>query len=237
MGRREFLSVGSLIITGTVAGCLGTIQSDCNILSEADRTQFTEIESIYVVSVRNQLNKSVGVEVSVTDAEGATMEENITVEPEDRTLIRSLFTSESYTRGSEPYTVSASADGKTTERTLRPSGSLYDEFAFTIASDEIRFQKSRRPSADISISNQLDEDVDVRVTTCDQSDSGAVYDILTIPSHDVVSYRGVFADGREYDSTIEANGMTRSITHLNSFTNSISIAIERHTISTVVSEA
>lgn len=236
MRRRTLLSFGSLIVSGTVAGCLGTIQSGHDVPSEADRTQFTEIETVYVVSIGNQLNRSVGVAVSVADAEGTTTEENVTVEPGDEIPIRSLFTRESYARDAEPYTISVAADGEPTERTLRPSRSSRDEFAFTIASNEIRFERVHRPSADIIISSQLDEAVDVRVTVSDHSDSGAVYDILTIPSNDVVGYRGVFAEGREYDVTIRADGMTRSITHLNTFTNSISIAIERHTISAVVSQ-
>ena len=237
MRRRKLLSCGGIVGIGTVAGCLGTIQPSNNTKIEADRTQFKEIESVYVVSVRNNLKKSAGVKVSVTDAEGTTVEENITVEPGDKMTIRSLFPMGSYNRDSEPYTLSVSADGKETERTLRPSRSRADKFVFAIDSDGISFQKDLRPSADLVISNQLDEDVDVRVTVSDHSDNGAVYDILTIPSNDIVTYRGVLADGKEYNVTVQANGKTESITHLNSATTSISITIERHGISMATSEA
>ncbi|WP_226039234.1 hypothetical protein [Natrinema sp. DC36] len=235
MRRRKFLVCGSLVAIGTASGCLGTIQSTHNIPSDADRTQFKEIESVYVVTIQNQLNKPVDVDVSVTDAEGTTVEENITVEPGDKRVIRSFFPMGSYNRDSEPYTLSVSADGKETEQTLRPSRSSNDEFVFTINWDEISFQKSHRPSADLVLSNQLNEDVDVQVTVSDHSDNGAVYDILPIPSNDIVTYRGVLADGKEYDVTAQANGMTASITHFNSFTNSISITIE-HGISMATSE-
>ncbi len=198
MRRREFLSCTSLVVTGIAAGCLGTIQSGQNPPSEADRTQFEEIKSLYVVSIQNELNKSVGIEVSVTDAERTTVEEKVIAEPGDKMLVSDLFPrSGSYTSELEPYTVSVSADEKSIERTLRPSRSSNDEFVFTIDSDKFLFQKSHRPSADIIISNQRDEDVDVRVTVSDHSDSGAVYDVLTIPSNEVVAYRGVFADERE----------------------------------------
>lgn len=237
MRRRKFLSCASLVAIGTAAGCLGTLQSTHTTRSDADRTQFKEIESVYVVSVRNNLSESTGVKVSVTDAEGTTLEENITVEPGDKMVIRSFFPIGSYNRDSEPYTLSVSADGKETERTLRPSKSRADKFVFEINSDGISFQKDLRPSANLVLSNQLDEDVDVRVTVSDHSDNGAVYDILTIPSNDIVTYRGVLADGEEYNVTARANGMTASITHFNSFTTSISITIERHGISMATSEA
>lgn len=236
MRRRTFLSCGSLVVIGTAAGCLGTIQSTHNIPSDADRTQFKEIESVYAVTIRDQLDKPVDVDVSVTDAEGTTVEENITVEPGDKRVIRSFFPMGSYNRDSEPYTLSVSADGKETERTLRPSRSRADKFVFEINSGGISFQKDLRPSADLVLSNQLDEDVDVRVTVSGHSDNGAVYDILPIPSNDIVTYRGVLADGKEYDVTAQANGMTASITHFNSFTTSISITIE-HGISMETSQA
>ncbi|QSW98977.1 hypothetical protein [Haloterrigena alkaliphila] len=237
MRRRKLLSCGGIVGIGTVAGCLGTIQSFNNTKREADRTQFKEIESVYVVSVRNNLDKSADVKVSVTGAEGTTVEENIIVEPGDKMVIRSLFPMGSYNRDSEPYTISVSADGKETEQTQRPSKSRTDKFAFEIDSDGISFQEALRPSPDLGISNQLDEDVDVRVTVRDHSGDGAVYDILTISANDYVGYRDVLTKGREYNVTIQANGMTESITHLNSDTTTISITIEPHTISAVGSEA
>ncbi len=41
---------------------------------------------------------------------------------------------------------------------------------------------------------------------------------------------------REYDVSVKANGMTEFITHLNSFTNGLSITIERQNINIAVSQ-
>ncbi|QLK25242.1 hypothetical protein HYG81_14245 [Natrinema zhouii] len=231
MRRRELLAGGSLFVSSMVAGCIGNIQFSNNTQSEADRVHFTEIGSEYVVSIQNERNRSVDAAVAVTAANGTTEEETVSVKPGDETPVRGLFTT-----GAESYTVSVSSDETATERTLRPTESPHDEFVYTISSDGIRFQKGYRPTSDIVISNDSDEHVDVRVTIDDPTDSGVVYDSIPVPPNDLVAFRDVFAAGKEYDVTVRANGMTKSITHLNSDTNSVWIDIERHDLRLSVSE-
>lgn len=223
MRRRELLAGGSLFVSSTVAGCIGNLQLSNNTQTEADRVHFTEIESEYVVSIQNKRNRSVDAAVSVTAANGTTGEETVSAEPGDETPIRGLFTA-----GPEPYTVSVSTDEIATERTLRPSESPHDEFAYAISSDEISFQNGHRPTSDIVISNDSDERVNVQVTIDDPTDSGDVYDSITVSPDDIVAFRDVFAAGKAYDVTVRANGTTKSTSHSNSDTNTLSIDVERH---------
>ncbi|MBZ6496333.1 hypothetical protein [Natrinema longum] len=228
--RRRQLLVGGPFVLGAVSGCVGRFHP-ANTRREADRVHFTEIAGDYVVSIRNELTESVDASVTVTAANGATEDETVSVEPGDETPVRGLFTA-----GPEPYTVSVSTDETATERTLRPTESPYDAFAYTISSDEISFQKGYRPTSDIVISNDSDERVDVRLTISDSADSATFYDIITLPPDDLVAFRDVFVAGREYDATVRADGMTKSTTHLNSDTNSLWVDVERHDLRLSVSE-
>ncbi|WP_254523274.1 hypothetical protein [Natrinema caseinilyticum] len=222
MKRRDILVGSGPFVIGTVAGCVSSIRPT-GTHGEAARVHFEEIAGEYVVSIRNELTVAVTAAVVVTAANGQTAEETVSAEPDGETPVRGLFTT-----GPEPYTVSVSADGTTTERTLRPRESPHDEFRYTIASDGIGFQSGYRPTSDIVISNDSDERVDVRVTISDPEDSGDVYDLITVPPDDVVSFRDVFATGREYGVSVRANGMKKSTTHPNSDTNSLWIDVERH---------
>lgn len=235
MQRRTILGGCCSVGTGVLGGCIGDLRSAglAGTRREAERVHFDEREGEYIISLRNSLHEPVDGSVSITGTDGTTKAEQVSLEPSGVTAIRSPFGS-----GSEPYTVSVSAAGKTRETTLRPSESPHDKFTYALERDGISFQKAYRPAADLVLSGRLDERIDIRVKIDGRSNSavGPVYDIITVAPDEVVGVRDVFEAGTEYDVTIQTDGMTESVTHRNSKTDGLWIVVERDGIRIDVGE-
>lgn len=203
-----------------LSGCLGGCNPLTGVLSEREHVQFERSEGEYLLAIQNDLAESRAVEVTVTDATGVTEAETLSVGPNETASVEGLFET-----GTEPYTVSVSTNGETTERTLEPSESPENRFEYTISPAGIGFQEGHRPEPGIVIGNELDERVDVRVAVDSCSNGSHVYDVVTVPPDETSSFRGVFADEGKYSVTVRANGRKGRITHRNSRTNTVGITV------------